>query len=117
MSRTNYSVRALMGDLSGGFTAALVMLPLALAYGVASGLGAIAGLYGAIALGLVVALAGGTRTMISGPTAPLAITLTVVFASQGRSLAEVVTITVLAGVIQIALGALRIGTSRTRRTR
>ena len=109
MNGTNYSVRALLGDLSGGFTAALVMLPLALAYGVASGLGAIAGLYGAIALGLVVALAGGTRTMISGPTAPLAITLTVVFASQGRSLAEVVTITVLAGVIQIALGALRIG--------
>ena len=109
MNGSGYSIRALLGDVSGGFTAALVMLPLALAYGVASGLGAIAGLYGAIALGIVVALVGGTRTMISGPTAPLAITLTVVVASHGRSLAEVVTITLLAGLMQIALGTLRVG--------
>ncbi len=109
MTWKGYGVRALTGDLSGGFTAALVMLPMALAYGVASGLGAIAGLYGAIALGLVVAVAGGTRTMISGPTAPLAIALVVVVAEQGRSLAEVVTITVLAGLIQLTLGALRVG--------
>lgn len=109
MTWKGYGVRALVGDLSGGFTAALVMLPMALAYGVASGLGAIAGLYGAIALGFVVALAGGTRTMISGPTAPLAIALVVVVAEQGLSLAEVVTITVLAGLIQLALGVLRVG--------
>ena len=109
VSRTGYSARVLMGDVSGGFTAALVMLPLALAYGVASGLGAIQGLYGAIVLGFVVALLGGTHTMISGPTAPLAVTLAVVVAEQGRSIGEVVTITVLAGLIQMLLGSLRVG--------
>jgi SulP family sulfate permease len=55
----------------------VVALPLALAFGVASGAGAAAGLHGAIVLGFVAALLGGTRMQISGPTGPM----TVVFAS------------------------------------
>ena len=47
----NYSAEQLRGDVFGGLTAAVVMLPLSLAFGVASGLGAIAGLYGAVAVG------------------------------------------------------------------
>src|SRR5690606_27073752 len=50
----------LRGDLFGGVTAGIVALPLALAFGVASGLGAEAGLYGAIAVGIIAALFGGT---------------------------------------------------------
>ena len=60
---------AVVGDTFAGFTSALVMLPLALAYGVATGLGPQAGLYGALALGLTGFLLGGTRTMIFGPSA------------------------------------------------
>ena len=69
MPTLNYNAERLRGDVFGGLTAAVVMLPLSLAFGVASGLGAIAGLYGAIAVGLLSALFGGSRTQISGPTA------------------------------------------------
>ena len=55
------------GDVFGGITAGVVALPLALAFGVQSGLGAIYGLYGAIFLGIFAALFGGTATQISGP--------------------------------------------------
>ena len=87
----------------------MVMLPLALAYGVAAGLGALAGLYGAIALGFLAAVVGGTRTMISGPTALMAVTTTAVIANHADTLAEVFTITMLAGVFQVLLGLARLG--------
>ena len=59
------------GDIFGGLTAGIVALPLALAFGVSSGLGPTAGLYGAIFLSFFAALLGGTNTQISGPTAPM----------------------------------------------
>ncbi len=61
----------LRGNIFGGITAGIVALPLALAFGVQSGMGAIAGLYGAIALGILAAWFGGTATQISGPTGPM----------------------------------------------
>ena len=105
----NYSVPKLRGDVLGGVTAAFVALPLALAYGVASGMGAAAGLYGAIAVGFFAALFGGTATQISGPTAPMAIVMAVVIASYADSLAEAVTVIVLGGLLQALLGALKLG--------
>ena len=57
--------RHLKGDLFGGLTAGIVALPLALAFGVQSGLGAPAGLYGAIFISFFAALFGGTATQIS----------------------------------------------------
>lgn len=54
----------LRGDIFGGVTAAIVSLPLALAFGVASGAGAITGLYGAVCVGFFAALFGGTPTLI-----------------------------------------------------
>jgi SulP family sulfate permease len=60
--------RNLRGDLFGGLTAAIVSLPLALAFGVASGAGPVAGLYGAVCVGFFAALFGGTPTLISEPT-------------------------------------------------
>ncbi len=101
--------RAIAGDVFGGLISAVVMLPLAMAYGVAAGLGPIAGLYGAVALGLLAAVAGGTPTMISGPTAPMAVTVTVVVAHHANTIEEVFTIIMLAGLMQIALGALKVG--------
>jgi len=54
----NASIKTISGDLFGGVTAAVIALPLALAFGVASGVGPIAGLYGAIAFGFCATLFG-----------------------------------------------------------
>lgn len=75
----------LRGDIFGGVTAAIVSLPLALAFGVASGAGAIAGLYGAVCVGFFAALFGGTPTLTSEPTGPM-------------------TVVMLAGLFQIIFG-------------
>lgn len=68
-----YDTKYLKGDLTGGLVAGVVALPLALAFGVQSGLGATAGLYGAIAIGIFAALFGGTDTQASGPTGPMTV--------------------------------------------
>ena len=104
-----YSLETLRGDIFGGVTAAVVGLPVALAFGVASGLGAVAGLYGAIAVGFFAAVFGGTKSQISGPTGPMAVAMAVVVTLHAESLQEAFTIAVMAGLIQILLGALRIG--------
>ncbi|WP_419933215.1 SulP family inorganic anion transporter [Candidatus Poriferisodalis sp.] len=102
-------LRAGLTEIISGLTSAMVSLPLAIAYGVASGLGALAGLYGAIALGFLAAVTGGTRTMISGPTAPMAVVATTIIANNAASVAEFFTIVMLAGAIQVLLGAARVG--------
>lgn len=94
----------LSGDLYGGITAAAVALPLALAFGVASGLGALAGLYGAIILGFFAALFGGTHVQISGPTGPMTVVVAGIVAQFGDSLALVFSIFMLAGLLQIGFG-------------
>ena len=105
-----YSLQTLRGDFFGGLTAAVVALPLALAFGVASGLGAIEGLYGAVAVGFLAAVFGGTKTVISGPTGPMAVAMAVIIASHaGNDIGRALKIVVLAGIIQILLGAVRIG--------
>ena len=105
----SYDLPKLRGDALGGVTAAFVALPLALAYGVASGMGAAAGLYGAIAVGFFAALFGGTATQISGPTAPMAIVMGVVIATHANTLPEAVAVIVLGGLLQALLGALKLG--------
>ena len=105
----SYDLDTFRGDLFGGLTAAVVGLPVALAFGVASGLGAIAGIYGAIAVGFFAAVFGGTRSQISGPTGPMAVAMAVVITSHASSLPEAFTIVIMAGLIQILLGVLRIG--------
>ena len=105
----SYNLQTLRGDVFGGLTAAVVALPLSLAFGVASGLGAIAGLYSAIAVGLIAAALGGSKTQISGPTAPLSVAMSVVVASYADSVSQALTIVMLAGAIQILMGSLRLG--------
>lgn len=96
-------------DVFGGFAAAIVALPLALAFGVASGLGALAGLYGAIAVGFFAAIFGGTPVQISGPTGPMTVVMATVvlhFSGEpGKAFATVV----LAGLIQLLFGLARFG--------
>ncbi len=105
----NYNLQTLRGDLFGGVTATVVGLPVALAFGVASGLGPTAGLYGAIAVGFFAAVFGGTKSQISGPTGPMTVAMAVVVTSHANTLAEAFTVVMLAGLIQILLGVLRIG--------
>ena len=107
--RDSYQLPDLFGDLFGGVTAAVVALPVALAFGVASGLGPIAGIYGAIAVGFFAAVFGGTPSQISGPTGPMTIAMAVVVTQHADSLPEAFTIVMLGGLLQIALGALRVG--------
>ena len=104
-----YSAQAFRGDLFGGVTAAVVGLPVGLAFGEASGLGAVAGLYGAIAVGFFAAVFGGTRSQISGPTGPMAVAMAVIVTTHAETLSEAFTIVVMAGMIQITLGLMRIG--------
>lgn len=107
----------LRGDFFGGLTAGVVALPLALAFGLQSGMGAIAGLYGAIAIGIIAAWFGGTPTQISGPTGPMtvvsAVVISTAIAAHGGSLeaamGSIITIFLLAGVFQILLGLFKIG--------
>lgn len=105
------------GDLLGGITAGIVALPLALAFGVSSGLGPSAGLYGAIFISFFAALFGGTNTQISGPTAPMTAVSMVVIAgivaifdgSVEKALPAILTVFLLAGLMQIGLGFIGIG--------
>tara|TARA_R110001632_G_scaffold161439_4_gene279866 strand:- start:2954 stop:4831 length:1878 start_codon:yes stop_codon:yes gene_type:complete len=107
----------LKGDAFGGITAGIVALPLALAFGVSSGLGPSAGLYGAIFIGFFAALFGGTPTQISGPTAPMTavsigIIAGIVASFDGdinKAMPAILTVFLLAGLIQIGVGILGIG--------
>ena len=111
--RFSYDFQTLRGGLFGGVTAAVVGLPVALAFGVASGLGALAGIYGAIAVGFFAAVFGGTKSQISGPTGPMAVVMAGVMAVivnlNADSLGQAFTIVIMAGLIQILLGVMRIG--------
>ena len=103
--------QTIRGDVFGGMTAAVVALPLSLAFGVASGLGAIEGLYSAVVVGMLAALLGGSKTQISGPTAPLSVAMAVVFVDYADGqLSKALAIVAMAGIIQVLLGALRLGT-------
>ena len=104
----------LRGDLFGGITAAVVALPLALAFGVSSGAGAIAGLYGAVIVGFFAALFGGTPSQISGPTGPMTVVMATVFsgivaANPENGIPMAFTVVMLGGIFQILFGVMRLG--------
>ena len=104
-----YSLAALRGDVLGGVTAAVVGLPVALAFGLAAGLGPAAGIYGAISVGFFAAVFGGTRSLISGPTGSMTVAMAVIVTAHADNIAEAFTIVIMAGLIQIMFGLLRIG--------
>ena len=105
----SYDLATFRGDVFGGVTAAVVGLPVALAFGVASGLGALAGIYGAIAVGFFAAVFGGTKSQISGPTGPMAVAMAAVVTIHADNLGQAFAIVILAGLIQILLGVMRVG--------
>lgn len=103
------SLQTLRGDLFGGLTAGVVALPLALAFGVASGAGAAAGLYGAIVVGFVAAVLGGTRVQISGPTGPMTVVFASALTALGGSLEMAMAVVLVGGVIQVLFGLVKLG--------
>ena len=117
-----FNLRNLRGDILGGITAAVVALPLALAFGNAAlgpG-GAIYGLYGAVVVGFFAALFGGTPSQVSGPTGPMSVTVAGVITtlavsgistelSAGEILPLVMAAVVLGGIFQILFGILKLG--------
>ncbi|MBL4757147.1 MAG: SulP family inorganic anion transporter [Rhizobiales bacterium] len=109
IGRQDFSFKDLKNDLFGGLTAAIVALPLALAFGVAAGAGPMAGIYGAIAVGFFAAVFGGTRSQVSGPTGPMTIVMAAVVAQYADHLAEAFTIVMLGGLMQIGFGLLKLG--------
>ena len=117
-----FHLKNLRGDVLGGITAAVVALPLALAFGNAAlgpG-GAIYGLYGAVVVGFLAALFGGTPSQVSGPTGPMSVTVAGVVAglaavgvprdlSAGQILPLVMAAVVIGGLFQILFGILKLG--------
>lgn len=89
-------------------------MPLALAFGVSSGAGAIAGVYGAIFVGFFAALFGGTATQISGPTGPMSVVMALVFtqliaSNPDTGVVLAFTCVILAGGFQVLFGLLKLG--------
>lgn len=110
-----YDTKYLKGDVMGGLVAGVVALPLALAFGVQSGMGATAGLYGAIAIGIFAALFGGTPTQASGPTGPMTVVSAALVAaaiemtgSLDSGMSIILLAFLLGGLIQIIFGFLNI---------
>jgi len=110
-----YDLKNLKGDFTGGLVAGVVALPLALAFGVQSGMGATAGLYGAIAVGFFAALFGGTETQASGPTGPMTVVSAALVATaiqMNGSLEDATSIILLTfllgGLFQVVFGFLNI---------
>ena len=105
------------GDFFGGITAGIVALPLALAFGQQTELGAAAGLFGAIFIGFFASLFGGTGSQISGPTAPMTAVSYLIIADviqsfdgvMEKALPTILLIFFLAGLLQILLGILGLG--------
>lgn len=115
MSSKFYDFKNLKGDLTGGLVAGVVALPLALAFGVQSGLGAIAGLYGAIAVGIFAAIFGGTTTQASGPTGPMTVVSAAlvvaaieITGSLEAAMPIIILTFLLGGIFQIIFGLINI---------
>lgn len=100
-------VRSPRRDLLAGLTVAIVALPLALAFGVASGMGAQAGLATAVVAGILAAVFGGSNLQVSGPTGAMTVVLVPVVHRFGAS--GVLMVGVIAGLFLITMAILRLG--------
>ena len=117
-----FHLKNIRGDILGGLTAAVVALPLALAFGetaLGDG-GAIYGLYGAVIVGFLAALFGGTPSQVSGPTGPMSVTVAVLVIAilQKESLSSlpaekivplIMGAVIVGGIFQILFGLLKLG--------
>ena len=108
-NRADYAAlpRTWKSDLLAGLTVGIVALPLALAFGVSSGVGAEAGLITAVVAGFIAAVFGGSNVQVSGPTGAMVVVLAPIVANHG--VASVVIVGLLAGVFVLVMGIFRLG--------
>ncbi len=100
--------RQIPRDIVSGVMVAVVALPLSIALGIASGVGPEQGLYTAIVAGFFIALFGGSRVQVSGPTAAFAAIVAGIVATDGID--GLVAATIIAGILLILMGLLKLGT-------
>lgn len=100
--------RQIPKDIVSGIVVAVVALPLSIALAIASGVSPERGIYTAIVAGFLIAMLGGSRVQISGPTAAFATIVAGIVATDG--LEGLVAATLIAGVILILMGLLKLGT-------
>ena len=103
----DYNGKKFLSDLIAGVIVGIVALPLAIAFGIASGVNPAAGLYTAIIAGFCISAFGGSRVQIGGPTGAFAVIVYGVVAQYGMS--GLATATVMAGIILILLGVFKMG--------
>ena len=107
--RPPYSRATWWADLRAGITLSASYVPNAMALGVISGMGPLAGLWCGVFVGIIAALFGGTRALISGPSAVLAVITVTLLVGDQFSLPQLALIIVMAGAIQIVLGLAGVG--------
>ena len=101
------ALAAPLKNLVSGVTVAIVALPLALAFGLASGMGAEAGITTAIIAGALAAIFGGSRLQVSGPTGAMTVVLVPIFKDFGAS--GVLFVGLISGALLIAIALLKVG--------
>ena len=104
-----YTWETFRADARSGIAMLAVGVPGGMALGIASGMGALAGLYCIVIVGFFAALLGGTKAQSSGPSAAIAVMVSVIVAADGASLAELGVIVVMAGAFQVLLGLFKVG--------
>ncbi len=104
-----YNLRFLTADVIAGLTVGLVALPLAMAFGIASGVTPQAGIYTAVIAGFIVSALGGSRTQIAGPTGAFVVIIAGIVAKFGVS--GLFMVTMMAGVMLVVMGATGLGTA------
>ncbi|WP_337368899.1 SulP family inorganic anion transporter [Senegalimassilia faecalis] len=100
--------RQIPRDIVSGIVVAIVALPLSIALAIASGVGPEQGLYTAIVAGFLIALLGGSRVQISGPTAAFATIVAGIVATDGID--GLIAATIIAGILLALMGLLKLGT-------
>jgi len=104
---TNYDRRTFAADLTAGLTVGMVALPLAMAFGISSGVTPQAGIYTAVIAGFLISALGGSRTQIGGPTGAFVVVIAAIIAKHGLS--GLLMVTMMAGVILLFLGLTGLG--------
>jgi SulP family sulfate permease len=107
--QAGYTRRDLISDLIAGLTVGLVALPLAMAFGIASGVTPEAGLYTAVVAGFLISALGGSRLQIGGPTGAFVVIVAGIIATHGVS--GLLIVTLMAGVILILMAVTGLGTA------
>lgn len=104
----DYSGKQFVRDVISGIIVAIIALPLSIALAIASGVGPEQGLYTAIIAGFFIAVFGGSRVQIGGPTAAFVVIIYGIVASYGTD--GLIVATILAGIILVIMGICRFGT-------